>query len=133
MIALKTVWHDILLVWTFFTRIPAPPFMTERKLSQALWALPLVGLIIAFAQVMGATLALYWLGFSPFLFGVVMVLAPMLLTGGLHWDGLADVFDGLGVSKSRRLEVMRDPHVGAFGVMGLVGLSLLYVATYASV
>ena len=46
----------------------------------------------------------------------------MWVTGGLHLDGLVDVADALGAahrSPERFLEVLRDPHVGAFGVMAI--------------
>jgi adenosylcobinamide-GDP ribazoletransferase len=52
------------------------------------------------------------------------------LTGALHLDGLADCCDGLflAASRERRLEVMADPHTGAFGVIGLVLILLLKAA-----
>ncbi len=50
------------------------------------------------------------------------VLVGVLITGGLHLDGLADSFDGLFArgDRERRLEIMRDPHVGSFGVTAIV-------------
>jgi adenosylcobinamide-GDP ribazoletransferase len=46
----------------------------------------------------------------------------VLLTGGIHLDGLCDTCDALGShqSRERMLEIMKDPHIGAFGVMGCV-------------
>jgi adenosylcobinamide-GDP ribazoletransferase len=57
-----------------------------------------------------------------------------VLTGGLHLDGLADCCDGLLASTSveRRLEIMKDPHVGAFGVIGLILVLLLKAAALMS-
>jgi adenosylcobinamide-GDP ribazoletransferase len=57
-----------------------------------------------------------------------------MLTGGLHLDGLADCCDGLfaSVSIERRLEIMKDPRMGAFGVVGLILVLLLKAATLAS-
>ena len=126
------LWHDILLVWTFFTRVPAPRFSTKRTLAQALWALPLVSLVLGGVQV-----ALFW-GLSQVfeigeggaveaLLGFFLVLLPLILTGALHWDGLADLADGMGVGKDRRLAVMRDPTIGAFGVLTLVAVFVLQV------
>jgi adenosylcobinamide-GDP ribazoletransferase len=89
---------------------------------------PFVGLIV------GAITWLVWKS-ATFLFpalvaGVVTLVVWVVLTGGLHLDGLADCCDGLLASTSvdRRLEIMKDPHVGAFGVIGLV-LVLMLKAT----
>ena len=53
-----------------------------------------------------------------------VVLAGVVLTGGLHMDGLSDTFDGLfgGNTKERRLSIMKDPHAGTFGIVAIVML-----------
>ncbi|MDD4091566.1 MAG: adenosylcobinamide-GDP ribazoletransferase [Smithellaceae bacterium] len=84
----------------------------------AFWV-PLVGLAV------GGLVWLAWLGLNlifPALVAAVLTLAVWVgLTGGLHLDGLADCCDGLpgSASRERRLEIMKDPHLGAFGVIGL--------------
>lgn len=89
---------------------------------------PFVGLVV------GGLTWLAWQGamlvFPPSMAGVLSLAAWVVLTGGLHLDGLADCCDGLFVSavKERRLEIMKDPHIGAFGVIGLI-LVLLLKAT----
>lgn len=62
--------------------------------------------------------------------GVLVVTAWALLTRFLHWDGLADSFDGLwgGHTPERRLEIMRDSHIGAFGIVAIVLVALVQVA-----
>jgi adenosylcobinamide-GDP ribazoletransferase len=93
---------------------------------------PLVGLVV------GAFTWLAWKGatliFPPLVAGIVTLIVWVLLTGGLHLDGLADCCDGLlaSVSVERRLEIMKDPHVGAFGVIGLILVLLLKAAALAS-
>ena len=59
--------------------------------------------------------------------GALVLVALMALTRGLHFDGLMDVCDGLfgGFTPERRLAIMRDSHVGAFGVLGVVADLLL--------
>ena len=131
--ALKNLWHDVLLVWTFFTRIPAPHFMTERKLGQALWALPLVGVVIAVVQASFLFVFDKILVLPPFVGVVLVILLPIVLTGALHWDGLADFFDGLGVGKDRRATVMRDSSVGVFGLLAVLGFFLLQIAAIISI
>ena len=93
---------------------------------------PLAGLVI------GALTWLAWKGamllFSPLVAGVVALVVWVALTGGLHLDGLADCCDGLfaSVTKDRRLEIMKDPHVGAFGVIGLILVLFLKAAALMS-
>lgn len=64
----------------------------------------------------------------------LLVVALVLLTGGLHLDGLMDSCDGLfgGRTPERRLEIMRDSRVGSFGVLGGVCVLLLKFAFFAS-
>jgi adenosylcobinamide-GDP ribazoletransferase len=93
---------------------------------------PFVGLVI------GALIWLAWTGssliFPPWAAAVLTLIAWVALTGGLHLDGLADCCDGLLASTSveRRLEIMKDPRVGAFGVTGLILVLLLKAAALAS-
>lgn len=58
----------------------------------------------------------------------------ILLTGGLHEDGLMDFFDGFGggTSRERTLEIMKDSHTGAYAVMGFVGYAALWIALLGS-
>jgi adenosylcobinamide-GDP ribazoletransferase len=78
----------------------------------------------------GALVGLSWWGagriFPPLLAAAVAVTVDLAITGMLHLDGLADAADGLlpHLSRERRLLVMRQPDVGAFGV-GVVGATLL--------
>jgi len=93
---------------------------------------PLVGLVI------GGLTWLTWKGamllFPPLIAGVIALIVWVALTGGLHLDGLADCCDGLLVSASveRRLEIMKDPRVGAFGVIGLILVLFLKATALAS-
>ena len=89
---------------------------------------PFVGLVI------GALTWLTWkvtmLIFPALVAGILTLVAWVLLTGGLHLDGLADCFDGLFASASveRRLEIMKDPRTGTFGVLGLILILFLKAA-----
>lgn len=80
---------------------------------------PVVGLAV------GGLVWLVWLGlnlwFPPLVSAVIALGVWVGLTGGLHLDGLADCCDGLpgSASRERRLAIMKDPHLGAFGVIGL--------------
>lgn len=97
----------------------------------AVWY-PFVGLVL------GALTWLAWTGarlvFAPLVAGVIALIVWVVLTGGLHLDGLADCCDGLfaSVGRERRLEIMKDPHIGVFGVTGLILVLFLKAAALAS-
>lgn len=64
----------------------------------------------------------------------VALTVDAVLTGGLHLDGLADTGDGMlpALPRERRLAVMSDPHVGAFGVLATVVVLLLRFAAFSA-
>ena len=109
----------------FLTTLPvrATPYAPDGLGKAAAW-FPLVGLLLGLLLAALHAAAL-WL-FGPLPAAVLLVAVWAGLTGGLHLDGLADCCDGLlaPVNRERRLEIMRDPRVGSFGVIGLV-LALL--------
>jgi adenosylcobinamide-GDP ribazoletransferase len=92
----------------------------------------LVGLLL------GLLLSILLLLLDPLLphlaVAALLVVTLVLLTGGLHLDGLMDSYDGLfgGRTPERRLEIMRDSRVGSFGVLGGVCALLLKFAFFAS-
>ena len=86
---------------------------------------PLVGLALG-----GIMVGIDWAlepVFPLILSGAVVVAATVVLTRALHLDGFMDSCDGLfgGFTRERRLEILRDPHSGAFAVTGVVVLLLL--------
>jgi adenosylcobinamide-GDP ribazoletransferase len=95
--------------------------------------LPVVGLLLG--GILGlADLGLRALPFSPLVISVALVVLLLALTGALHADGLMDTCDAVFVhaSPERRLEIMRDPRAGAFGVVGLVCVVALKIAAVDS-
>lgn len=113
---------------SFFTvlgrgRPPAP--------GDVVW-FPAVGLLV------GAVVGGAWWGASelwpPVVAAALVVVVDLAVTGLLHLDGLADSADGLlaHMDRERRLAVMREPDVGAFGVGAAVGVLLLRFAAFAS-
>jgi adenosylcobinamide-GDP ribazoletransferase len=72
-------------------------------------------------------------GTGALLTGAIAVVASGMLSGLMHWDGLADCADGIGVrgDAARRLEVLRSSTVGAFGVTAIVFVALLQVVAFS--
>ena len=127
--------REFLLAVQFFTRIPITGALAEwvgfspDMLRASAAHFPGVGMVVgAIAAGVYALLAalLPDTPFAPLVAAVLSTAATVLVSGGFHEDGLADVADGLGGSydKLRALEIMKDSRVGAFGAMALV-LALL--------
>ncbi|MBN9217004.1 MAG: adenosylcobinamide-GDP ribazoletransferase [Mesorhizobium sp.] len=122
----RQVLDDIALCLVFFTRLPLPAFdFRGRGLAAAIWAAPIAGLVVGLiGAIVFATAERFGLAMGPA--AALCLVATILTTGCLHEDGLSDVADGFGGGKSRgrKLEIMRDSRIGAYGAMAL-GLSLL--------
>lgn len=123
-------------VWTadlaaslgFLTRLPMPADLPFVPLSEAMRAFPLAGALIgALTGVVVAILA--GLGLPALAAAGLALAALACLTGALHEDGLADTADGFGGGKDRegKLAIMRDSHIGSYGVLALI-LGLLVKA-----
>lgn len=118
---------------TIFPTVIRRPF-TLPELGRATAFYPLVGLLL------GVILLTIHLGFGyilpPLLTTAITLAAWVALTRALHFDGFLDSVDGLfgGFTPERRLEIMRDSRVGAFGVVGgglllLIKFSAIYSLT----
>ena len=111
----------------FLTRLPVPP--GAYRLETSVPWLPVVGLVLG-VILAGIDWGLRTLAVDQLVVSTVIVVLLLALSGALHADGLMDTFDAVfgHASPERRLEIMRDPHVGAFGVVGLVCVVALKIA-----
>ena len=120
---------DLALALGLLTRLPVPVADAARG-ARGAWAWPLAGAVLGALTALagGVTLAL---GLPAPVAALLALGALVMVSGGLHEDGLADAADGLwgGWTQQRRLEIMRDSRIGSYGVIALVlGLGLRAVA-----
>lgn len=126
---MKAIFYRLLATFGFFTRLPfwriaqVPKEYYERVVP--LW--PLAGWLTGGVMALVFWLCSYVLPLNICL--IAALVSRILLTGALHEDGFADFCDGFGGGRSREriLQIMKDSHIGTYGVLGLI---LYYLSLY---
>ncbi|MGX0876941.1 adenosylcobinamide-GDP ribazoletransferase [Roseovarius sp. MBR-154] len=110
---------DLALALSLLSRLPVRCTSFARG-ARAAWAYPLAGLVVGGLAALGGLVAL-WFGLPAPLAALIALTLGTVTTGAMHEDGLADSADGLwgGWTRARRLEIMRDSHIGSYGVIAL--------------
>lgn len=117
--------RKILIAISFFTRIPIKlKDVTSEEFYDCMILIPIVGLFIGLI-LYGVSILLSFIHFVE-LQALLMVIAYIWLTGGLHLDGFADTTDALFSARDQQkmMEIMKDSRLGAFGAIGLILLIL---------
>ena len=116
---MKMLWNNFKVAFAMYSKIPMPRAdWNKENMKYTFCFFPFIGLVIG---------ALSWLagwagnnyGFNPSFVAAVLVLIPVLVTGGIHVDGLLDTSDALSSwqERERRLEILKDSHAGSFAVI----------------
>lgn len=109
----------------FLTRLPTPRIaITPAEFASAMRWFPAVGLLLGSIVALGV-----WAGnlIDPWIGALFGLLLWVMVTGGLHLDGLADIVDARGAAhgdRERMMTALADPHIGSFGTIA-IGLLLL--------
>ena len=123
--------NSFLIGLQFLTRIHLvrQTVWTAEDFGRSTRFFPLVGLVLGICYALAAWLLLYAFGMRSLTAALLLIL-PLLLTGGLHADGFMDTADGVfsGRDRARKLEIMKDSRVGAFGVVSFVMLMFVQFA-----
>jgi len=125
-----TMLRAIITAFACFSTIPMPPIpWDDANMRYMMAAFPLVGAVIGALCMLWAHLGTT-LGFGPLLMGVGYALIPVIVSGGIHLDGLADVIDAESshASPKRKREILKDPHIGAFAAIGTCSYLMAYAA-----
>lgn len=122
------------LALQFFTRLPIKisKAYSEERMAASVRYFPLVGLLIG---IIASTAYQFSLFIFPAIVAILVSIAvTALITGGLHEDGLADTFDGIGggSTAAHALEIMKDSRVGVFGLMALTFALAIKVVSLAT-
>lgn len=110
-------------------RIVRQTVWTAEDFGRSTRFFPLVGLVLGICYALAAWILVSALGMRALTAALLLIL-PLLLTGGLHADGFMDTADGVfsGRERERKLEIMKDSRVGSFGVVAFVLLMFLQFA-----
>ena len=129
---MKKIASSFCVAFSLYSVIPMPKTeWSKHTMQYALCFMPLIGVIVGVLELLWLLLA-QRLELETILYGSVSVLIPLLVTGGIHLDGFMDTSDALCSygDREKRLAILKDPHVGAFGVLYTVALLMLQLGLY---
>ncbi|MBU5434282.1 adenosylcobinamide-GDP ribazoletransferase [Pseudoflavonifractor sp. MSJ-37] len=123
------MFHALVIAFSTYSRLPMPQVEWSREnMRYAICFFPLIGGAVGLIS-----LAWGWLcgllELSPLLRGAGLTVLPLLITGGIHMDGFCDTVDALSShqSRERKLEILKDPHAGAFAIVSCGAWLVLYL------
>lgn len=117
---------------SMYSKIPVPQVeWTKERMKYAMCFFPLVGVVQAYLLYLfaGVIQELGLLG----IYSVGGVVLPLIVNGGIHMDGFLDVVDARASygGMEKKLDILKDPHTGAFAIIGCVVYILLYLGMFA--
>jgi len=120
---------SVIIAFSTYSRIPMPKIVWEKQnMKYSLCFFPLVGFVIGICC-MGIFTGMRIVGAGKAFTASVLTALPILLTGGIHMDGFLDTVDAKSSyqPKEVKLDILKDPHTGAFAIIyGIVYLLLSY-------
>ena len=125
---------SLLSALQFLTIIPVKiKHVQEKQIARALIYFPIIGLFLGLILLVFERM-LYILNFGQFSINTILVVLLIILTGGIHLDGLSDTVDALSSRKNKEemLKIMRDSHIGVMGVLSLISIILLKISFLSS-
>lgn len=129
----KTLLGSFIIAWSMYSRIPMPQIQwTRERMKYAMCFFPLIGTVTG-----AATAAFFFLasslGAGPFFIALTGTALPLVITGGIHMDGFLDTTDARRsfLPRERKLEILKDPHAGAFAMIGCCVYLILYCALFS--
>lgn len=125
----------IAVAFSTYSKIPMPQFVwKEEDTRYSMCFFPWIGAVIA-ALLLGWFQLCIRLGIHTLASALVAAAIPLFVTGGFHVDGFMDTMDALHSYQPRekKLEILKDSHIGAFSVIKLAEFGLVYVAAVSQI
>jgi adenosylcobinamide-GDP ribazoletransferase len=133
--AVKSVISGLFVAFSMYSAIPVPQVNWEKQTMRwALGFLPLIGVLIGAIEWFWFAFCMHF-GAAGVFYAVIAALIPLAVSGGIHLDGLCDTCDALCSfgDREKRLDILKDPHVGAFGPLWLMAFLLAEVGCFAQI
>lgn len=130
---MKMIWNAFKIAFSMYSKIPMPKTEWNKKnMKYALCFFPTVGISILALVMLWNFISLN-LQIGYILHTAILVVIPVLVTGGIHLDGFLDTMDALSSYQpiERRLEILKDPHTGAFAIISAVTYFILYFGAWS--
>jgi adenosylcobinamide-GDP ribazoletransferase len=124
---MKSIINSFIIAFSMYSKVPMPKASWEEDhMKYVMCFFPLVGALIG-AVLFGWNYIGNVLSFSRVFQTIIMILIPIVITGGIHMDGFLDTTDALKSYQSveKKLDILKDPHTGAFAVIACIGYYLL--------
>lgn len=118
---------SLIVAFSTYSKIPMPHIKwDEKSMRYSMCFFPFVGLVIGVFWILMLELLRY-LELPIFFQTIILTVLPVFITGGIHIDGFMDTMDAMHSYKSReeKLEILKDPHIGAFSVIYVICYFLL--------
>ncbi len=124
---MKSIINSFIIAFSMYSKVPMPKASwNEDNMKYVMCFFPLIGAVIG-AVIIGWDYIGNVLSISHVPQTIIMVLIPIVITGGIHMDGFLDTTDALKSYQAapKKLEILKDPHAGAFAIIACVGYYFL--------
>lgn len=111
--------YNLIIAFAMYSKIPMPHIdWTKERMRYVFCFFPVIGVVIGGAMVLWEKYGMLLTGNEDF-HTAVLILIPVIITGGIHFDGFLDTCDALSSYKTmeEKLEILKDSHAGAFAIL----------------
>ena len=111
--------YNLIIAFAMYSKIPMPHIdWTKERMRYVFCFFPVIGVVIGGAMILWEKYGMLLTGNEDF-HTAVLILIPVIITGGIHFDGFLDTCDALSSYKTmeEKLEILKDSHAGAFAIL----------------
>lgn len=117
---MKTILNNLIIAFSMYSKLPMPKAeWSKENMRYVMCFFPLIGLVIG-GCIYLIFIVSQFLPVSHVFLTILLMIIPLIITGGIHMDGFLDTMDALSSyrTKEEKLAILKDPHTGAFAVIG---------------